>query len=275
MTMARFAAYSIAAAWLAAISSGAIAQDLPRAPGAAFRDCAECPEMLAIPAGRFAMGSPRRDRDAEAWEQPQHDVAIAGFVLGKFEVTFAEYDACVAAKGCIEAADDRGWGRDRLPVIGLSWNAAMVYASWLSHKTGRRYRLASEAEWEYAARAGSTTRFAWGDEPGTGRANCRDCGGTRLERTLPVGTYPANAFGLHDMHGNVWEWVADCANQTHAGAPSDGTPRVTGNCAFRVMRGGSWNENARHLRAAARTWLPPEFRGGIGYIGFRVARDPD
>jgi formylglycine-generating enzyme required for sulfatase activity len=265
----------IAGALIAGAHPCADAQEPRPSPGAAFRDCGECPEMIVIPAGRFIMGSPRTDRDANAWEQPQRDVTVAAFVLGKFEVTFAEYDACVADGGCTDAGDDRNWGRGRQPVIGISWNAARAYAAWLSTKTGKRYRLASEAEWEYAARAGAATRFAWGDERGTGRANCSDCEAAPRWRSAPAGSYAANAFGLHDMHGNVWEWVADCANQTHAGAPADSAPRLSGNCAFRVLRGGSWNEDARSSRAAARSWLPSDFRGGVGYIGFRIARDLD
>jgi len=263
------------AAILLAVAAGAAAQESRPAPGAAFRDCAECPELLAIPAGTFRMGAPSGDRQGEDWERPPRDVSVRAFALGKYEVTFSEYDACVADGGCPERPGDLGWGRGRRPVVGVNWDEAKAYAGWLSKKTGKAYRLASEAEWEYAARAGATTRFSWGDEAGRGRATCQDCQAPVPDRTSTVGSHAPNAFGLHDMHGNVWEWTEDCWNQTHAGAPIDATPRLSGNCRWRVIRGGSWRDFAPSLRASTRTWLAREFGDGIGYIGFRVARDLD
>ncbi len=267
--------WKLAGALLAALGANApdsAAQELRRAPGTAFRDCAVCPEMVIVPAGRFAMGQSHGDSSAEAWERPARPVAIGAFALGKYEVTFEEWDACVAEGGCSERLDDKGWGRGRRPAIGPSWNDAKGFAAWLSRKTRKAYRLPSEAEWEYAARAGAATRFPWGEEAGRGHANCHDCITPRIERTAPVGSYSANAFGLHDMIGNTWEWTEDCWHDSHAGAPGDGRPRLDGQCLGRVVRGGSWVEQARSIRVSARTLLPAGFRGGPGYIGFRVAR---
>ena len=133
------------------------------------------------------------------------------------------------------------WGRGNRPAIDVSWHEAQAYVAWLSEKTGKRCRLLSESEWEYAARAGAATRYSWGDGIGRNRANCSGCGSRWDDRqTAPVGSFAANGFGLHDMHGNVWEWVADCWNGSYAGAPSDGSARESGNCSRRVLRGGAW-----------------------------------
>ena len=198
------------------------AVDATRA-GRVFRDCADvCPEMVVVPAGSFTMGSPANEKDRSAEEGPQRKVTIAKpFAVGKFEVTFAEWDACVAAKACTKAegkAKDEGWGRGKRPVINVSWDdITNEYLPWLSKKTSKSYRLLTEAEWEYAARAGTTTRYSFGDEFSNAKAN-NDKG-----KTVDVGQYPANAFGLHDLHGNAWEWVQDCYRDTYAGAPTDGT----------------------------------------------------
>ena len=201
----------------------------------------------------------------------------AAFALSTHEVTFSEWDACVAAGGCGGyRPDDAGWGRGARPVINVSWDNARSYVSWLSRRTGKTYRLPSESEWEYAARAGSTSNYSWGNEVGRNRANCADWGsggcGSQWDgkQTAPVGSFAPNAFGLYDMHGNVWEWVEDCWNGSYAGAPSDGGARLSGECAKRVLRGGSWLSNPWYLRAALRYWDPSGIRNYL--YGFRVAR---
>ena len=240
-----------------------------RAVGRVFRDCPECPEMVVVPAGSFMMDSPQHDD-----EGPVHRVTIpAPFAVGKYEVTFSEWDACVSAGGCGgHRPDDEGWGRGARPAINVSWNDAKAYVGWLSGKTGKKYRLLSESEWEYAARAGTTTRYWWGNDIGRNRANCDGCGSRwDREKTAPVGSFKANVFGLHDMHGNAREWVADCWNDSYAGAPSDGSAWESGNCGRRVLRGGTWYDDPRYLRAASRVRYGSGYRGGSG-SGIRVAR---
>jgi formylglycine-generating enzyme required for sulfatase activity len=241
--------------------------------GESFRDCEQCPEMVVIPAGKVLMGSPEREVGRSPTEGPQQEVAFARpFAVGKFEVTFDEWDACVAAGGCAHKPTDEGWGRGRQPVINVSWSDAQVYVSWLAKKTGKPYRLLSEAEWEYAARAGKTTRYPWGDEPGTNLANF-DGSGSRWSgrRTAPVGSFEANAFGLHDMIGNVWEWVEDCWNESYGDAPLDGRAWESGDCGRRVLRGGSWGSKPEVARAAVRGRIEPGNRNYLG-VGFRLAR---
>jgi formylglycine-generating enzyme required for sulfatase activity len=222
-----------------------------------FRDCPECPEMVVVPAGSTRLASGR-------------NVTIATpFAVGKFEVTFAEWDACVAQGGCSHRPDDGGWGRGRQPVMNVSWDHAQQYVAWLSRKTGKSYRLLSEAEWEYAAQAG-TGREAEAT-PGAGQANCYGCGSRwDNKQTAPVGSFAANAFGLHDMLGNVWEWTADCWNDNHAGAAADGSARLSGDCSLRVLRGGSWGIIPAGSRSAIRGRFPTDIRGVS--LGFRVAR---
>ena len=237
-------------------------------PGTVFRDCEGCPEMVAVPAGSFMMGSPEA-----AAEMPIHRVTIAEpFAVGKYEVTFAEWDACVADGGCYGyRPNDMKWGRRNRPVVNVDWNAAQMYATWLNEKTRKAYRLLSEAEWEYVARAGSETAYSWGNEIGRNRANCDGCG-SRWDgkQTAPVGMFAGNAFGLHDVHGNVWEWVQDCWNKTYAGAPADGSAWEQGDCNARVVRGGSRVNNPRVLRSALRNWVTTG--GRVNDVGFRVAR---
>ena len=239
----------------------------------AFRDCQECPEMVPVPAGSFMMGSPSGEKGRSGDEGPRHRVTISKpFAVGKYEVTFAEWDACVAAGNCGGHRLVAHWGRGRRPVINVSWRNAQTYVKWLSKKTGKRYRLLSEAEWEYAARAGTTTRYSWGDDIGYNRANCNGCGSRWDDKkTAPVGSFPANAFGLHDAHGNVWEWVADCWIENYIGAPSDGSVWANGDCRGKhVLRGGSWLDKPRNLRSAKRkrNWPYDQYYE----IGFRVAR---
>jgi formylglycine-generating enzyme required for sulfatase activity len=235
---------------------------------AAFRDCPDCPEMVAVPAGEFLMGS----NDGGGNEKPLHKVTIAKpLAVGKFEVTFAEWDACVAAGGCQNSPPDQGWGRGRQPVLNVSWDdITKDYLPWLSKVTGKTYRLLTEAEWEYAARAGLHASYAWGNELGQNRANCKGCGSQwDAKQTAPVGSFAPNAFGLHDTHGNVWEWVQDCYKNTYAGAPVDGQAVDGANCS-RTRRGGAWNGAASDLRLAGR--LGTQVGSRWNNLGFRVAR---
>ena len=245
-------------------------------PGRVFRDCAECPEMVVVPAGPFMMGSPPGDRDSSDIDRPQHRVTIAApFAVGKYEITFDEWDACVAAGGCGGyRPSDRGWGRGRRPVIHVSWDDAKAYVDWLARESGEPYRLLSEAEWEYAARAGTTTRYSWGDEIGRNRANCAACRSRSYNKqTVRVGSFPANRFGLHDVHGNVWEWVEDCWHGNYRGAPSDGSAWISGgDCGVHVMRGGGWTDiHPAYLLFAHRNGSTSGNRKHYG-LGFRVAR---
>jgi formylglycine-generating enzyme required for sulfatase activity len=234
------------------------------------KDCPMCPEMVVVPAGEFRMGSSEGEAGRDGDEGPVRTVRIgAPFAVGKFEVTFAEWDACVAERGCTHKPGDQGWGRGRQPVINVSWDDARQYVAWLSGKTGKRYRLLTEAEWEYAARAGTQTRYSFGDSE-------RQLGehawfsGNSGSRAQAVGGKQANAWGLHDMHGNVWEWVEDCYTDSYRGASTDGSANATGDCSRRVVRGGSWSNFPQLLRAAYRYGNPTVDR--LYNIGFRLAR---
>ena len=244
----------------------------PVAVGQSFHDCTDgtCPEMVVIPAGHFQMGSPESEPGRYDDEGPRHMVTVsAPLAVGKYDVTFAEWDACVAAGGCSQRPGDEGWGRGGHPVINVSWDDAQSYVRWLSGRTGRGYRLLTEAEWEYAARAGRTTAYFTGDTIGASQANFN----ANLGHTSPVGQYPANAWGLYDMAGNVWQWVADCYRDSYAGTPSDASTVVMeNNCPARVLRGGSWLNSPRGLRAANRVGDAPRNRGSG--TGFRLARTP-
>ena len=238
-----------------------------------FRECDQCPEMVVVPAGSFTMGSlasaPGRDVD----ESPRHSVTIAKpFAVARFPLTFDEWDACVADGGCNGyKPGDQGWGRGRRPVINVSWDNATTYVAWLSRKTGKPYRLLTEAEWEYAARAGTTTAYYWGDKIGKGNANCNGCGSQWDNvQTSPVGSFAANAFGLYDTAGNVWQWVQDCYHSNYERASTDGLAWSTGDCNRRVVRGGSWISYPQLLRSAGRFWNTPDDRGNL--LGFRVGR---
>ena len=227
------------------------------------------PEMVEIPGGSFRMGCVS-GRDCNDAEHPVHEVRVERFELSKYEVTFEEYDRFTAATGR-EPVDNEGWGRGRRPVIRVSWEDAVAYTKWLSGQTGERYRLPSEAEWEYAARAGSVTAYSWGNEIGRNRANCDGCGSQWDNRqTAPVGSFSPNGWGLHDLHGNVWEWVQDCWNRSYQGAPTNGSAWESGDCSRRVLRGGSWFFDPRILRSAYRGRLTASSR--LRIIGFRVAR---
>ena len=241
-------------------------------PGAVIRDCDQCPELTVVPPGAFRMGDLSGGGDAD--EHPVREVTIPrAFAIARYETTFAEWDACVVAGACRKGVGDIGFGRGRRPAMLVTWRDAQDYARWLSSRTQRPYRLPSEAEWEYAARAGSSTRYPWGDEVGRGRANCEECGPPwDGAKTAPVGSFPANAFGVHDMVGNVYEWVADCGRESYAGAPSDGSVQEPGDgaCAWRMMRGGSWCSLPRASRPANRVRVPDVFHDI--HVGFRVAR---
>ena len=257
-------------------AEGSVGRAPEREPGRRFRDCGACPEMVVVPAGSFRMGSPSAERGRHQDEGPVHRVTIGEpFAVGVYEVTFDEWRACARGGGCGGYSPaDRGWGGGKRPIINVGWKDAQAYVEWLSRKTGRRYRLPSESEWEYAARAGTRTRYWWGDEISRGRANCRGCG-SRWDnsRTAPVGSFSANAFGLHDVHGNVSEWVVDCWNSGYGRAPRDGSAWEPGNCNYRTVRGGAWLARPRALRSASRTHS--FFASRLAFTGFRVARTLD
>jgi len=247
----------------------AAAAETAPTPGAVFRDCLHCPEMVVVPAGSFTMGELGHTR-----ETPLHTVTFSKpFAIGAYTVTFDEWDACAADGGCGgKRPDDGGWGRGRRPVINVTWDDAMGYAAWLSHKTGKKYRLPSEAEWEYAARAGARTYFWWGDIMLPGAADCDGCGSSFDDsKTAPVGSFKPNPFGLYDTVGNVTEWVEDQWHSNYEGAPSDGSAWV-GDPKRVTMRGGSWFNGPARSHAG--------FRNGDraavsnSKIGFRIALLP-
>jgi formylglycine-generating enzyme required for sulfatase activity len=254
-------------------------------PKDSFKDCPDCPEMGVIPAGTFMMGSPVDEAKRDDAEGPQRKVTISRpFAASKFEVTFAEWDACVAAGGCKHKPRDEGWGRGKRPVINVSWDDAKEYVSWLSKKTSRTYRLLTEAEWEYAARAGTTTPFSTGATITTEQANFDgnytyggSAKGKYRQRTVEVGSFKPNAFGLHDMHGNVWELVEDCHKSNHEGAPIDGRAvrlsLPSGTICARVPRGGAWNDSPSTARSASRAFRMSDARSNTH--GFRVATTLD
>ena len=286
-------------------------------PGDVFRDCPSCPEMVVVPAGTFVMGSPESEAGrlravydergtAVRWtwiddlqlqvDQGQRLVEVEGpqryvtfqspFAVGIYEVTFDEWDACARAGGCGGVIpDNEGWGRGRRPVINVNWDEAQAYVRWLSNETGHEYRLLSEAEWEYVARAHSETARYWGE---SSSEQCRyangadalalaanpdwrtvSCSDGHLGTSL-VGSYEANAFGLHDVLGNVWEWTQDCWNERSSGGPVDGSAWESGNCSTRVQRGGGWGSQPEQLRSANRVRESPGER--FNTTGFRVAR---
>ncbi len=241
-------------------------------PLASFRECAkDCPEMVVVPAGEFMMGSPATEEGRSANEGPQRLITIAKpFAVSKFAVTFADWDACVSVGGCPHVSDS-GFERGTRPVINVRWDEAQQYGAWFSKMTGRPYRLLTETEWEYAARAGSATAYFWGDRIGEGNANCNDCGSQWDGRqTSPVGSFKPNAFGLYDMAGNVWQWVQDCYHDDYNGAPTDGSAWIIGDCSRRVVRGGSWGNVPQYLRSASRDWFSADDRDF--HVGFRLGR---
>ena len=257
-----------------------------------FRDCPECPLMVELPPGEYMMGRgaheqpdpgnpPQPEWLVEA-QRPPTEVRIAySFAIGKYEVTFGEWDLCVDAGGCTYVPDDNGWGRGDRPAINLARPDVDQYVTWISERTGQAYRLPSEAEWEYAARGGTTTTRYWGDGLGAGMVTCEGCPGrSDLNHTTPAGSFPANPFGLHDTVGNVTEWVADCWNDTHEGNPGDGSARTEvspwwrdGGCERPVRRGSSWSSYSWSVTAAYRGFYHPgPWDERETMTGFRLVR---
>jgi formylglycine-generating enzyme required for sulfatase activity len=237
-----------------------------------FRECArDCPEMIVVPAGLFTMGSPPTEKGHHPQEEPQHVVTVAKpFAVSKFPLTFGEWDACAAFGNCDAHISDAGFGRGRQPAINVSWYDAQQYVAWLSQMTGNRYRLLSEAEYEYAARAGTATAYPWGEDIGKGNTNCEVCGSQWDNKPAPVGSFAPNKFGLHDMVGNVWEWVEDCWHTNYDGAPTDGSAWIEGgNCTFHVDRASSYGY-PESPRSALRDRDGTGTRSAI--VGFRVGR---
>ena len=251
-------------------------------PGQSQWDCDKrqpwCLEMVVVPAGSFLMGSPGDETDRERDEGPQRLVSFPrSFLVSKFEVTFDAWDACVADRVCSNRPNDEGWGRGRRPVINVSWHDTQVFVSWLSKRTWRPYRLLTEAEWEYTARAGTTTAFSTGKTITTDRANFSGNGvydsnstGQHRSRTMEVGSFPANLWGLHDMHGNVGEWVEGCYAETYTAAPFVGVTALDEAPCRSIVRGGSWADPPQRQRSAYRTWYDTNFSEDV--VGFRVAR---
>ena len=279
------------------------------AVGSVFRDCADCPEMVIVPAGRFVMGTAESDPIRDKDEGPQREVTFASaFAVSKFEVTRGQFRQFVSETGyealrnCTvfsgartERVESKGWEdtnfpqTDAHPVSCVSWLDAKAYIAWIAAKTGKPYRLLSEAEWEYAAKAGSTTRYPFGDDANAGCAHgnvadesAREAGGlatwTYVQcrdgfgiATSPVGTFKPNAFGLYDTHGSLWEWVEDCRNDSYQNAPVDGSAWVTGDCTARVDRGGAFYSNQRTNRPSERAFFPHALNSVN--VGFRLARN--
>ena len=268
-------------------------------PGAGepFKDCVDCPTMVVIPPGSFTMGSPPDEPERSSEREDRVQVTIAKpFAIGTFAVTRGEFAAFVAATGhrpeggCYfwtgvtwEERSDRSWQSpgfsqdNHHPVTCVDLKDAKAYVAWLSTKVGKAYRLPSEAEREYVTRAGTTTPFWWGSSISTQQANyngnvsyASGPKGEWRQSTLPVGSFRANAWGVYNVHGNVWDWTDDCWNETNAGNPGDGTARTSGDCRWRVVRGGAWNYDPAYLRAAFRYWNVPNNRSGVQ--GLRVAR---
>lgn len=240
-----------------------------RVPGYTFTDCNGCPEMTVLSGGLFVMGSPDSEPGRGRDEGPQREVSVAPFAMGKYEVTFSQWDACLAGGGCNGySPPDGGWGRGDRPVTGVSWQDARAYLDWLNGQAGGlRYRLPSEAEWEYAARSGQSEAYAFGPRVTATQATFR------VRQTTPVGAHTGNAFNLFDMHGNASEWVEDCYAANYDLAPIDGVAVQADECRRRVYRGGSYNDQAPVLRAAARR--STEANSRTQGIGFRVARSLD
>ncbi|MBN3804011.1 SUMF1/EgtB/PvdO family nonheme iron enzyme [Paraburkholderia sp. Ac-20336] len=233
-----------------------------------IRDCATCPIMIAIPAGSFAMGSNTDDPS----EKPVHHVSIgASFAIGKYPVTVEQWNACVAANACQKLTPESNTNK-AAPARDLSWDDTQQYVKWLAKTTGKPYRLPTEAEWEYADRAGTTTAYWWGEQMRKGTANCKDCGDPwHKEGPESVGSYMPNPLGLYDMNGGVWEWTADCWHNSYQGAPADGHAWDSPACEMRVIRGGSWREGGNYMLSATRF----KYSAGVrqSQDGFRVVKD--
>ncbi|WP_282609182.1 SUMF1/EgtB/PvdO family nonheme iron enzyme [Pelagibius sp. Alg239-R121] len=246
---------------VAALTSG------EKTAGSGQRDCEFCPELVQIVPGSFTMGS-NSDNDNE---RPATKVTIKkAYAIGRYEVSVGEWASCVSDGGCSYKPKKKAGQSDRAPMRNLSWLDAMEYVNWLAKKTGRPYRLPSEAEWEYAARAGTKTSYWWGRDVGSGKVDCKDCGSEWVRKNPPeLGSFGANPFGLYDTSGSVWEWTADCWTKSHDGAPRDGSVRNSADCRQRVLRGGSWRNEPAYLRSASRF----NYDANVRYLvnGFRVA----
>ena len=238
---------------------------LPPRPGDTFTDCDHCPEMSVLPAASFEMGS-----GTTPFDRPVHEVTFATpFAMAVVPVTRDEWKLCVTDGGCAARPQPEGGAAD-LPVVDVTWQDASQYAGFLSKKTGKTYRLPSEAEWEYAAHGGKTSAFAWGDTRGVGHANCTDCGGKGSPELRPVRSYPKNGFGLYDMGGNVMQWLQDCWRLTYRGAPTDGSATTAPSCDMRAVRGGSFETTAAYIKPTARFRAAAETRSRS--LGIRVVR---
>jgi formylglycine-generating enzyme required for sulfatase activity len=279
LPVAPLAQPAIGAYPLPAMKTLAVEQERALKPKDDFKECDKCPDMVVVPGGEFTMGSPANEPEREASESPPHRVTISkAFAVGRLAVTFEEWDACVAGGGCNGYRPwDNGWGRGRQPVINVSWSDAKAYVEWLSKITGKTYRLLTEAEREYVTRAETATAFWWGKSISAKQANYNGQfaypGGSKGEnrqKTMLADAFDANGWKLRQTHGNVWEWVEDCVNETYKGAPSDGSAWLTGDCKRRGLRGGSWVSKPALLRSAARYGVSPD--GRVSNVGFRVAR---
>ncbi|MXW07268.1 MAG: formylglycine-generating enzyme family protein [Gammaproteobacteria bacterium] len=230
------------------------------------------PKMVLIPSGKFEMGC-LTEPDCSDDEIPSREVQVSRFAVSQFEITFDHYN--VFAKASLRSIpDDSNWGRGSRPAIHVSWHDAVAYTKWLSTETGATYRLPTEAEWEYAARAGTDTRYSWGDDVQYNKANCDGCNtGKAVEQTTEVGKFEPNPWKLYDIHGNVWEWTLDCWNRNFGAAPTDGTAWTSGDCARRVVRGGSWIVSPFFVRSATRHFYSAENR--VSLVGFRIVREID
>ncbi len=236
-------------------------------PGDIFRDCENCPEMVVVPPGLFVMGS-KTDKN----ERPTRVIRFRKpFAISRFEVTHANWQACVEAGGCTETPNDHNWGKNRMPVINVNHGMVQGYAKWLASATGKGYRLPSEAEWEYAARAGSKANYWFGDDVGANMVNCRKCGSPWSGiGNAPVGSFEPNPWGIYDMHGNAYEWVEDCWHDNYVGAPKGPEAWVDGNCQIRVIRGGSWYYYSRMSKSSTRQKNPAAVKSY--WLSFRVVR---
>lgn len=234
------------------------------AGGAELKDCAVCPPLISLPAGQFTMGSNSSDPS----ERPAHKVTLATpFAIGKYEVTAGQWNACADARACQRSAQ-----ANEAPVRDVSWDDVQQYLKWLGTTSGKPYRLPTEAEWEYAARGGTTTAYWWGEKLVPAKANCKDCGPPwQVDAPANAGSFGANPFGLYDTSGSVWEWVSDCWHNNFKDAPADGRAWEGPNCTVRVIRGGSWREGATYMVASTRFKYDASVRNGQN--GFRVARN--
>jgi formylglycine-generating enzyme required for sulfatase activity len=240
--------------------------------GDKFRECSGCPEMIVVPKGNFKMGSPTNQGDRSGREYPLHPVSMSTrFAVGKFPIVFDEWKTCVEHGDCDAHIDSKDWGKGQQPVINVTWEDARRYVEWLARITGKPYRLLSEAEYEYAARAGTESPYPWGPNAGSQYANCGECGTQWAGvQPAPAGSFLPNRFGLFDMVGNVAEMVEDCFHDNYENAPKDGSPWLSDRCVRHVTRGGDWLSRLDRIRSASRDWIGIDERKDT--VGFRVAR---